>query len=39
MYIKWLSRQLFFNGELDEEIYMKKLDGFTLPGNEHKSAN
>ncbi|KAD4981853.1 hypothetical protein E3N88_18524 [Mikania micrantha] len=26
----------FLNGKLDEEIYMKKPEGFILPGNERK---
>ena len=26
----------FLNSELDEEVYMKQLKGFVLPGNEHK---
>jgi len=26
----------FLNGELDEEIYMKQLEGFVMPGQEHK---
>ncbi|KAI3825040.1 hypothetical protein L1987_06515 [Smallanthus sonchifolius] len=26
----------FLNGELEEEVYMKQLEGFILPGNEHK---
>ena len=36
MYIKWMLRQLFFNNELDEKVYMEQLEGFVLPGNEHK---
>nr|KAJ0214741.1 hypothetical protein LSAT_V11C400214000 [Lactuca sativa] len=27
----------FLNGDLDDEIYMKQLEGFVMPGNEHKS--
>ena len=26
----------FLNGDLDEEIYMKQPEGYSLPGNEHK---
>nr|GEX33641.1 zinc finger, CCHC-type [Tanacetum cinerariifolium] len=26
----------FLNGGLDEEVYMKQLKGFVMPGNEHK---
>ena len=26
----------FLNGDLNEEIYMEQLEGFVLPGNEHK---
>nr|GEZ35857.1 zinc finger, CCHC-type [Tanacetum cinerariifolium] len=26
----------FLNGDLDEEVYMKQLKGFVMPGNEHK---
>jgi hypothetical protein len=26
----------FLNGDLEEEIYMDQLEGFVLPGNEHK---
>jgi len=26
----------FFNNELDEKEYMEQLEGFVLPGNEHK---
>nr|GEX02484.1 zinc finger, CCHC-type [Tanacetum cinerariifolium] len=26
----------FLNGDLDEEVYIKKLEGFVMPGNEHK---
>ncbi|GJY28084.1 zinc finger, CCHC-type containing protein [Tanacetum coccineum] len=26
----------FLNGDLDEEMYMKQLEGFVMPGNEHK---
>ncbi|GJS12170.1 zinc finger, CCHC-type containing protein, partial [Tanacetum coccineum] len=26
----------FLNGDLDEEVYMKQLEGFVMPGNEHK---
>jgi hypothetical protein len=26
----------FFNNELDEKVYMEQLEGFVLPGNEHK---
>ena len=26
----------FLNGDLYEEIYMDQLEGFTMPGNEHK---
>ncbi|GJU57861.1 zinc finger, CCHC-type containing protein [Tanacetum coccineum] len=26
----------FLNGDLDEEVYMKQLGGFVMPGNEHK---
>ncbi|GJT77290.1 zinc finger, CCHC-type containing protein [Tanacetum coccineum] len=26
----------FLNGDLDEEVYMKQLEGFIMPGNEHK---
>ncbi|KAK4397498.1 Retrovirus-related Pol polyprotein from transposon TNT 1-94 [Sesamum angolense] len=28
---------VFLNGDLDEEVYMKQLEGFIMPGNEHKS--
>jgi len=31
-----MLRQLFFNNELDEKVYMEQLEGFVLPGNEHK---
>lgn len=27
---------VFFNGKVDEEIYMKQLKGFTLLENKHK---
>nr|GEY76692.1 zinc finger, CCHC-type [Tanacetum cinerariifolium] len=26
----------FLNGDLDEEVYMKQLEGFFMPSNEHK---
>nr|GEV26548.1 hypothetical protein [Tanacetum cinerariifolium] len=26
----------FLNGNLDKEVYMKQLEGFVMPGNEHK---
>ena len=26
----------FLNGELDEEIYKRQLEGFVMPGQEHK---
>nr|GEX82943.1 zinc finger, CCHC-type [Tanacetum cinerariifolium] len=26
----------FSNGDLEEEVYMKQLKGFVMPGNEHK---
>ncbi|GJW95411.1 zinc finger, CCHC-type containing protein, partial [Tanacetum coccineum] len=26
----------FLNGDLEEEVYMKQLEGFVMPGNEHK---
>ncbi|GJS78745.1 zinc finger, CCHC-type containing protein [Tanacetum coccineum] len=26
----------FLNGDLEEEVYMKKLEGFVMPGKEHK---
>jgi len=26
----------FFNGDLEEEIYMDQLEGFIMPGNEHE---
>ncbi|GKF85064.1 zinc finger, CCHC-type containing protein, partial [Tanacetum coccineum] len=26
----------FLNGDLDEEVYMKQLEGFVMSGNEHK---
>ncbi|GKD65680.1 zinc finger, CCHC-type containing protein [Tanacetum coccineum] len=26
----------FLNGDLDEEVYMKQLEGFVMPGNKHK---
>ncbi|GJS31093.1 hypothetical protein Tco_0491713 [Tanacetum coccineum] len=26
----------FLNGDLDEEMYMKQLERFVMPGNEHK---
>ncbi|GKC06787.1 zinc finger, CCHC-type containing protein [Tanacetum coccineum] len=26
----------FLNGDLDEEVYMKQLEGFVMPGNQHK---
>nr|GEV06564.1 zinc finger, CCHC-type [Tanacetum cinerariifolium] len=26
----------FLNGDLDEEVYMKQLEGFIMPGNGHK---
>ena len=26
----------FLNGDLDEEVYMKQLKGFFVPGQEHK---
>ncbi|GJX74650.1 zinc finger, CCHC-type containing protein [Tanacetum coccineum] len=26
----------FLNRDLDEEVYMKQLEGFVMPGNEHK---
>ena len=26
----------FLNGELDEKIYMKQLEGFVMLGQEHK---
>ncbi|KAL8102636.1 hypothetical protein AgCh_027234 [Apium graveolens] len=28
----------FFNGELDEEIYMKQPEGFVMPGYENKTS-
>ena len=28
----------FLNGDLEEEIYMDQLEGFTMPGNEHKEC-
>ncbi|GJT32190.1 hypothetical protein Tco_0922609 [Tanacetum coccineum] len=27
---------IFFNGDLDEEVYMRKPKGFVMSGNEHK---
>lgn len=27
---------VFLNGDLDDEIYMKQLEGFVISGNEHK---
>ncbi|GJW65330.1 zinc finger, CCHC-type containing protein [Tanacetum coccineum] len=27
---------VFLNGDLDEEVYMKQLEGFVMLGNEHK---
>ncbi|GJT32831.1 zinc finger, CCHC-type containing protein [Tanacetum coccineum] len=29
-------KTIFLNGDLDEEVYMKQLEGFIMPGNEHK---
>ncbi|GJS62236.1 zinc finger, CCHC-type containing protein [Tanacetum coccineum] len=29
----------FLNGDLDEEVYMKQLEGFVMSGNEHKVEN
>lgn len=26
----------FLNGELDEDVYMEQLEGFVVPGQEHK---
>nr|GEW15829.1 zinc finger, CCHC-type [Tanacetum cinerariifolium] len=26
----------FLNGDLDEKVYIKQLEGFVMPGNEHK---
>ncbi|GJW92716.1 zinc finger, CCHC-type containing protein [Tanacetum coccineum] len=33
---KGMSKHQFLNGDLDEEVYMKQLEGFVMPGNEHK---
>ncbi|GKA43348.1 zinc finger, CCHC-type containing protein, partial [Tanacetum coccineum] len=29
-------KRAFLNGDLKEEMYMKQLEGFVMPGNEHK---
>ena len=29
-------KKIFFNGDLEEEIYMGQPEGYTMPGNEHK---
>ena len=29
-------KMTFLNGDLEGEIYMDQLEGFTMPGNEHK---
>nr|GEW79123.1 zinc finger, CCHC-type [Tanacetum cinerariifolium] len=29
----------FLNGDLDEKVYMKQLEGFIMPGNEHKTGH
>nr|KAJ0223967.1 hypothetical protein LSAT_V11C200097950 [Lactuca sativa] len=29
-------KTVFLNGDLDEEIDMKQLEGFLMPGNDHK---
>jgi len=31
-----IVKTTFLNGELHEDVYMEQLEGFTLPGNEHK---
>ncbi|GKF25354.1 zinc finger, CCHC-type containing protein, partial [Tanacetum coccineum] len=28
----------FLNGDLDEEVYMKQLEGFVMPANKHKEC-
>nr|GFA63116.1 zinc finger, CCHC-type [Tanacetum cinerariifolium] len=28
-------KTVFFNGDLDEEVYMKQPEGFVMPGDEH----
>ena len=32
---KWMSRLLFLNGNLEEEIYMIQLEGFIAKNQEH----